>query len=104
MDYAEGRAMPGVMVQPNPLAQFQGAMPKTAMTMAGRLEKALQLISGQCQRIENAIARANGAPVGAQSERAEKILGTAPLAQSVQFAEELGKRLSDLAGGLDQIA
>lgn len=106
MDYAEG-GFKGIAGKGHPigdpLAQYQGHIPKPASTMAARLERALQIISGQCQRIENALGRANGAPVGTQVSP-EKIAGAAPLAQSVQFAEELGKRLSELAGGLDQIA
>lgn len=77
-----------------------------APTMAARLERAARDLNGQCQRIEDMLARVNGTPraVGSQNVAQEKISTTAPLAASVEAVEIVIKRLAELAANLEGVA
>lgn len=83
-----------------------GGTATTARTLADRLESAMSTVSYQCDRIESVLSKVNGTPRPQQPAGSDKsaIKVTAPLAQTVDFAEELAKRLCDLSSNLEQIA
>lgn len=88
---------------------YAGQVPATQQrTLAARLEDAIDTISGQCGNIEDALARINGTPRTPQTNGPEKIVQglrvTSPLAQSVDTAEIVAKRICELAHTLDRVA
>lgn len=72
-------------------------------TLAERLERANNVLYVQTDRVMSFIGRVNGTPGQPQPEQNAKIAAVAPLAQSVEATEALGKRLADLAEGLERI-
>jgi hypothetical protein len=82
-----------------------GVNPVQPRTFAQRLESAVQTISGQCGRIEDTLARINGAQRTNQVDgmKEAQIRATVPLAQSVEAVEHLAKRICDIASTLEQV-
>jgi transcriptional regulator of NAD metabolism len=82
------------------------APPPSPATLADRLEKAANIISTNCSRIEDVLSRINGTPRAGQAESPmkESVRSTAPLAQSVDRIESLARMLSDLSDNLHSVA
>lgn len=79
--------------------------PARAMTLNERLNKTVETLAYQCERIEAVLSRVNGTPQKLESAQA----GKAPRpVQSMQNAmenlEATTQRLIDLTGNVEQIA
>lgn len=86
------------------LGVIGGSAAPVGQTIAQRLDHAVSTMAYQLIRIEDAIARVNGVPQAAQQSNPEKSAATAPLVQSLEGAESLAKRMSDLADSAERIA
>lgn len=82
-----------------------GANETRTRTLAERLESANGIIAGQLDRAQSFLSRVNGVPPTPTTgqESPARIAATSPLSESVAVAEMLGKRLAELADGLDRI-
>lgn len=86
-------------------AADQAAKTATAVTINDRLNKTMEIVSYQCDRLESVLSRVNGTPQKIESAKA----GNAPrpimsMQNTVENLEALTQRLTDLAGGVESIA
>jgi hypothetical protein len=84
-------------------ASSGGANAVRESTLAERLERANNILFGQMDRVQNFIGRVNGTPPQPTQDTPGKIAATAPLYQSVEATEQLGKRLAEMADSLERI-
>lgn len=74
-------------------------------TLNDRLNKVLDSMSYQCERLEAVLARVNGTPTKIENAKAGNApRPTHPLVSAVSSLEEVNGRLADLATGVENIA
>jgi hypothetical protein len=79
------------------------------VTLNERLNKMVESLQYQCDRLESVLSRVNGTPptpIGTSGRPSDvtPIKPTLPLSQVVEMIEALQTRLSDLATGVERIA
>lgn len=101
MEYARGHQQAQEIAKGIFMTGAKNPVPER--TLAARLEDANSTIANQCGRIEDTLARINGTPRQAQSEKADHPTPSIPLSGSVENTESLAKRLCDLACSLERV-
>ena len=79
--------------------------PKEA-TLNDRLNKLVDAMTFQCERLESVLSRVNGTPQAERGSRGDvaQIRPTNSMAQCVDMLEQANQRLGNLATGIESIA
>lgn len=86
-------------------AADQAAKSATVATINDRLNKAVDTVSYQCDRLESVLSRVNGTPQKIESAKTgNPPRPTMSMQNAIENLEALTQRLADLAGGVESIA
>lgn len=79
---------------------------KAITTLNERLNRALEILSYQCERIEAVLSRVNGTPQKAETNcgQVKGSRPTMPLQTAIETTESTASRLVDLVGDIERIA